>query len=218
MIEQRAVAVRRRAQLRRGTCANSVDVVGVELGELARCFSGRCRGATRVVRLGDAELRDRSRWLSSRAIMNVNTRVRSAWYASASRSNISADVLLERLGHADRRVERRSTSVLLCASARWMRRSISRTLSRYSSSRVRSRAPSPRCRSLASSATESRMLRFVSHARERAAPAVPARPNIRSNTTRGLISIGSGVVGDAPRDRVHVGAAVARRRSRRRSR
>ncbi len=29
------------------------------------------------------------RWLRSRAIMNVNTRVRSAWYATASRSNIS---------------------------------------------------------------------------------------------------------------------------------
>ena len=35
------------------------------------------------------------------------------------------------------------------------------------------------------------------HARQRAAPAFPARPNSRSNTTRGLISIGSGVVGDA---------------------
>ena len=33
--------------------------------------------------------------------------------------------------------------------------------------------------------------------RARRCGAVPARPNIRSNTTRGLISIGSGVVGFA---------------------
>ena len=35
--------------------------------------------------------------------MNVNTRLRSASYASASRSNSTADVILERLRHADRR-------------------------------------------------------------------------------------------------------------------
>ena len=39
---------------------------------------------------------------------------------------------------------------------------------------------------------------------------VPARPNIRSKVTRGLISIGSGVVGVRPRQRVHVGAGVLR--------
>ena len=43
-------------------------------------------------------------------------------------------------------------------------------------------------------ATESRMLRS-SRIRARRCAAVPGRPNIRSNTTRGLISIGSGVVG-----------------------
>ena len=39
---------------------------------------------------------------------------------------------------------------------------------------------------------------------------VPGRPNMRSNTTRGLISMGSGVVGVLPRNRVHVGTAVGR--------
>ena len=89
-----------------------------------------------------------------------------------------------------------------------MRRSISRTLSRYSPSRARSRAPTLRCSSRASSATESRMLRF-SCMRWRRSACVPARPNIRSNATRGLVSIGCGGVSDAQEMRVHVGAAVA---------
>ena len=56
------------------------------------------------------------------------------------------------------------------------------------------------------------------HALRGARPACPARPNIRSNATRGLISIGCDCVSDAHEMRVHVGAAVARARSRRRSR
>ena len=39
--------------------------------------------------------------------------------------------------------------------------------------------------------------------------AVPPSPNSRSNTTRGLISMGSGVVGVRQRNRIHVGATVA---------
>ena len=46
---------------------------------------------------------------------------------------------------------------------------------------------------LASPAIESRMLRF-SRMRARRCFASPARPNIRSKATRGLISIGSGAV------------------------
>ena len=38
---------------------------------------------------------------------------------------------------------------------------------------------------------------------------VPVPPNRRSNTTRGLISMGSGAVGTGPCDRVHVRAAVS---------
>src|SRR5262249_61776066 len=75
-----------------------------------------------------------------------------------------------------------------------MRRSISRRLSRYSVTRVRSRVPSDWRRSVASAVIESRML-FCWRLRVARLAAVPACPNRRSNTSLGLISIGSGVVG-----------------------
>ncbi len=68
-------------------------------------------------------------------------------------------------------------------------------LSRYSLTRVLSRAPSERRRSVASAEIESRML-FSCRLRVARLAAVPAWPNNRSNTVRGLISIGSGFVGE----------------------
>ena len=79
-------------------------------------------------------------------------------------------------------------------SAIWMRRSISRTLSRYSVTRLRSFAPRPFCKRGTAAVTASRML-SSSSMRARRSGTVPPSPNRRSNTTRGLISIGSGVVG-----------------------
>ena len=80
-------------------------------------------------------------------------------------------------------------------SATWMRRSTSRTWSRYSARRVASLPPRSRFRSLTSSVSESRMLLSRCIRRLRWST-VPGRPNRRSNTTRGLISIGTGVVAD----------------------
>ena len=87
-----------------------------------------------------------------------------------------------------------SESVSPSVSLIWMRRSTSRTLSRYSATRSRSDAPSCRRRSDTSPVTQSRMLRSRRRSTSRSA-AVPPSPNRRSNTTRGLFSIGSGVVG-----------------------
>ena len=47
-----------------------------------------------------------------------------------------------------------------------------------------------------SSVTESRMLRSLRISARRSST-VPPSPNSRSNTSRGLFSMGSGVVGDA---------------------
>ena len=69
------------------------------------------------------------RWLSSRSLMNVKTRVRSPRYASVSRSYISARCS----SNASGTPAGRATDVmaaLLRASDRSMRRSISRTFSR----------------------------------------------------------------------------------------
>jgi hypothetical protein len=87
-------------------------------------------------------------------------------------------------------------------SVRWrsawtMRRSISRTLSRYSVNRTLSRAPSCSFRSFALSRTASRMLLFFCSRARRSSGVARSLPNIRSKTTRGLISIGSGCVGEA---------------------
>src|SRR5947207_8932124 len=68
-------------------------------------------------------------------------------------------------------------------------------LSRYSPTRVRSRVPRVLRRSVASAEIESRML-FCWRLRVARLAAVPACPNSRSNTSRGLISIGSGFVGE----------------------
>src|SRR5438132_310216 len=77
-----------------------------------------------------------------------------------------------------------------------MRRSISRTESRYSVTRLRSLELRPRSKVDTRSSTESRMLRFLLISASRAAESVLSLdPKSRSNTARGLFSIGSGVVG-----------------------
>ena len=86
---------------------------------------------------------------------------------------------------------------LRCFSAWTMRRSISRTLSMYSVTRVLSRGPSCSFNSLALCITASRMLVFRSRRARRSAGVARSPPNMRSNTTRGLISIGSGCDADA---------------------
>ena len=92
-----------------------------------------------------------------------------------------------------------------------MRRSISRTFSRYSSSRARSRGAEAALQiAEVLASTESRMLRVLRAPAPAAARRCPAARTAARTPTRGLISIGSGVVGVRPRDRVHVGAAVAR--------
>ena len=82
-----------------------------------------------------------------------------------------------------------------CCSAIWMRRSISRTDSRYSSSFRRSDGARPASRLATLPMTASRMLRCRS-ARARAAPelVLPTSPNNRSKTRRGFVSRGIGVV------------------------
>ena len=87
-----------------------------------------------------------------------------------------------------------SAALTPCASDNWIRRSTARTASRYWSSRRRSAAPRPRSRCARSSVTESRMLRSLRSSASRSAR-VPPPPKSRSKTTRGLFSIGSGVVG-----------------------
>ena len=119
------------------------------------------------------------------------------------------DVVLERLRHADRRARHVELAVARCSRpagcaarsrARW---------SRYSSSRVRSRRPTCRVRSAQILGDD------VEHAAVARACAPAADPSCspsrtcRSNTTRGLISIGSGLRRRLPAERVHVGAAVA---------
>ena len=89
----------------------------------------------------------------------------------------------------------RGSPLELRASTIWMRRSISRTLSRYRSIRCRSCAPTSRFRWATSRATQSRMLAWVRRRRARSS-SVPPAPKSRSNAARGLRIIGSGVDGD----------------------
>ena len=141
--------------------------------------------------------------------MNVKTRVMSAWYATASRSNISADVLLEGIGDADRRggngqIGRARLLLGRCDPPL----DFPDVVQVFAQPRPVARAEPALQLARPTATTESRMLRRVRIALDPLLAACPVPPNSRSNTTRGLISIGSGVVGAGPRDGVHVGAAV----------
>ncbi len=88
---------------------------------------------------------------------------------------------------------------------------MSRTASRYSSSLARSlRLTRPlQARDLVGHRIKNAAIRLASRASRTAGSVLPPSPKSRSKTARGLFSIGSGVVGVAPADRVHVGAAEA---------
>ena len=119
------------------------------------------------------------------------------------------DVLVEAFGDAGRPLERRAARSLLRFSTPEIRRSTSRTESTYSSTAARSVGPSRCCRRLKSSMHRIEDAAVAAAPARHAAPRVPPSPNSRSNTTRGLFSVGSGVVGVRPRERVQIGAAVA---------
>ena len=91
-----------------------------------------------------------------------------------------------------------------------MRRSISRTSSRYAFRRCRSLGPRFFCSRVTSCEIQSRMLRFT-FLRARPAPrALPPSPNRFSNAMRGSSVMGSGCGRRRPTDgvRVHAGVAV----------
>ena len=117
--------------------------------------------------------------------------------ASACRSNIVSTCSVKESGTpAGASGSSLASPLVLCASMRSMRRSISRTFSRYWSMRCRSEGRSS-CFNLATSrAIQSRMLRLV---RRRAArsSAVPPAPKSWSKAMRGSRIIGSGSVGEA---------------------
>ena len=87
----------------------------------------------------DADRARRSRGRSARSarepIMNVMTRVRSVWNASTCRSNISF-AYSSKLSGTPAGCSTTGSSRALCSSALWMRRSTSRTASRYCDSFV----------------------------------------------------------------------------------
>ena len=132
--------------------------------------------------------------LYSRLIMKLMTRVRSVWYASTCRSNISLACSSNEVGTPSG-AAMSGNGWSTWASAFWMRRSMSRTASRYSPSLWRSRGPRSRRRCATLSVTASSRLRFCSMRASRAAGSVPpVSPSSRSKTVRGLVSMGSGVV------------------------
>ncbi len=102
-------------------------------------------------------------------------------------------MLLERLGDADRRVGNGYLGLRLLLGLLDALLDFADVVE-ISLSRARSCGRARLCRSVTSSADRVEMLRSVCMRAMRWA-AVPARPNMRSKTTRGLISIGSGVVG-----------------------
>jgi hypothetical protein len=128
--------------------------------------------------------------------MKVLTRVTSPVKASSCRSNIKRACSANDSGLSAGRLITGTSA--LCEMARAMRRSTSRTLSRYPEILVRSAGPT-RLRKLATSPTsESRMLLRSCRRRRRAPLSVLAlSPNNRSNAAVGDCSIGNGDSGPA---------------------
>ena len=139
----------------------------------------------------------KTRLLTSRLILKANTRVMSAWNASTCRSIISLTCSSYESGTPfGAPGSSRASPLLFFSSTFWMRRSISRTSSRYSFRRARSAAP----RSFWRRATElcTKSSRLLSRLRRAArASGVAPIPNNWSKTSRGSRIIGSGSVGDA---------------------
>ena len=204
----------------RGSSANSADVVACSVFANSAIFSGSSPWCdSGVERRLDAALRDRSRELTSRAILNDDTRVMSVLNASTCRSNISFDVLLERVGHADRRVGQlarrrrwrctpRSSG---CAARSRGRRRDSRRAGAGRRARGRCRRRDDRSREPSRGCCDLRARR----ARALGRSSAPS-PNSRSNTTRGSLSIGSGVRRRRPARWCSCRRSCSRSRSRRR--
>ncbi len=163
-----------------------------------------------VPRLVEAEVDGNTSWLASRFSMKEKTRVRSASKASAIRSNITPACSSHAVGNADRRRRQQSSSrgrlLLGALDARFDLAHVLQVLRRAARGRARRgrararrrrRAPSRGC--CGSAACRAHALRRP----------IPGRPNMRSNTTRGLVSHRHRRRRRLPRDGVHVGAAVA---------
>ena len=134
---------------------------------------------------------------ASRPSLNEKTRVVSAANATAMRSintcTCSSNESGTPIGASG---NWRSSPLAFRASMRWIRRSISRMLSRYSFKRARSVAPISRRSVWICAVTQSRMLLSVRRLAARSSGVAPT-PNSWSNTTRGSRTIGSGCVGEA---------------------
>ena len=163
-----------------------------------------------VLRIVDANLRN-VRWLASRDIMNVKTRVRSVCHASSSRSNISAEWSANAVGDAERLVHQRHVSCLLlclrCAGSGARSRERRRGSRRRARGRGRpaaTAAPGPRrrwrpgCCGPRCSCSAALLARPA--VAEQALERDPRVDLHRQRRGRGR-----------PRDRVHVGAAEPRR-------
>ena len=112
-------------------------------------------------------------------------------------------------GNADRRLRQRRARSSPASRRAGCAASISRTCSRYSiEPHAVARAEPALERGDVAAAPSRGCCGSAACARTRSS-VEPGRPNIRSKTTRGLVSIGIGVRRRLPRDRVHVGAAVA---------
>ena len=142
--------------------------------------------------------------------MNVLTRVRSVWNASTSRSNISFGVLFERRRDAGRLLDHRQLARALLLGLLNAALDVANRVEVLGELRA-GRAGRARCCSRRPFASPNRECCVPSACRasRAAASVLSLAPNSRSNTARGLFSIGSGVVGVRQRNRVRVGAAVA---------
>ena len=195
MIEQRAVAVGRRLQLFEEV-GQDIHVVAVENARSDPCSLRLFEWCDALWNPSRTPLFGYTVPLVSREYSNVEMRVISAWKASTCRSNISLRCSSKSSGMPTGASGSSRRPTCVCFAAFWMRRSISRTSSRYSLRRVRSAAGEffLQTGDLVHHRIE-KADRSVAPRARRCASVLPS-PNRRSNTTCGLFSIGSGTVGD----------------------
>ena len=134
------------------------------------------------------------RWLDSRDIMNVKTRERSACMASAMQLEDQPGVLLERIGNAERLVDQRHVLRVLRLGLLDATLDLAHVVEVVRQLRAIVHAEPARSALAPGPRMPSRML-WSSCSRARRSRSDPPSPNSRSNALRGLISIGSGVVG-----------------------
>ena len=140
------------------------------------------------------------------------TRVRSLWIREHLQVEHQLGVLLERRPECRPDARPAAARVALCCLGLLdAALDVANRVEVLGSACVRSPAPRLFCRrstSVGHRVEDAAVLLDAREARRRR-PCCRMSPNSRSKTARGLFSIGSGVVGGAPRDRVGVGAAVA---------